>query len=666
MKSRIVPFLIACCATSLSAEAKNKVFMLTSPDKQLESIIELSPDLTYSIVSQGDTVLKNATLGMTMNNGETWGKSPKLISAKEGSIHSSITPKFYTKERIPEDYNSLLLRFRNNWSVEFRAYNNGIAYRFLSNSKDSLYISGEEIGLPFPQNTGSIIAYTNSKGTLEQQFKNSFENTYHTVPVSEIEKERLILLPAVAELPGGKKLCFTESDLEAYPGLYLVRQPSQNGSNTTLSGIHAPYPKSAKQGGHNMLQMLVTERENYIAKTKGNRSFPWRILEISTSDKQLANSDLTYLLATPSRVTDVSWVKPGKVAWDWWNDWNLEKVPFKSGINNETYKAYIDFAAQEGIEYVILDEGWSPVNICDLKQEIPGINVRELVEYGKQKNVGIILWAGYNAFNRDMAGLCKYFSDMGVKGFKVDFMDRDDQEIVDFVHNAAATCAQYNMMLDLHGMYKPSGLNRTYPNVVNFEGVHGLEQMKWSSPSVDQVTYDVQIPFIRQVSGPMDYTQGAMVNTAKNGYYPSNSEPMSQGTRCRQLAMYVVFFSPLNMLCDSPSNYQKEKESTEFIANIPTTWDETITLDGKIGEYIVTARRKENVWYVGGMTNWEPRTLQVDLTPLQQKGNTITLFKDGINADRKATDYTKETSALTSNTLQVDLAPGGGFVGVIK
>lgn len=286
--------------------------------------------------------------------------------------------------------------------------------------------------------------------------------------------------------------------------------------------------------------MIVKEREAYIAKVSGKRAFPWRMAIIAKQDKELVESNLSYLLATPSCLEDISWIKPGKVAWEWWNDWNLDGVAFKTGVNTETYKAYIDYAASNHVEYVILDEGWAVNLKADLMQIVPELDLKGLIDYAKSKNVGIILWAGYYAFERDMENVCRHYAEMGVKGFKVDFMDRDDQEMVDFNYRAAQTCAKYKLLLDLHGMYKPSGLNRTYPNVLNFEGVHGLENMKWSSKNVDQVKYDVMIPFIRQVAGPIDYTQGAMRNAVKESYYPCYSEPMSQGTRCRQLALYVI------------------------------------------------------------------------------------------------------------------------------
>ena len=420
--------------------------------------------------------------------------------------------------------------------------------------------------------------------------------------------------------------------------------------------------------GHNQLQMLVKERENYIAKTSGTRSFPWRAFIISRNDKELADCDMVYRLASPSRVNDISWIKPGKVAWDWWNDWNLYGVDFRAGINNPTYKYYIDFAAEHGIEYVILDEGWAVNLQADMMQVIPEIDLQELVDYGKSKNVGIILWAGYWAFARDMENVVKHYSDMGVKGFKVDFLDRDDQEMVNFVYKASEVCAKYKMLVDFHGVFKPTGLQRTYPNVLNYEGVNGLEQMKWSSEKeFDMVTYDVTIPFIRMIAGPMDYTQGAMRNAARGNHRSVNSEPMSQGTRCRQLATYVIFESPFNMLCDAPSNYRREKECTEFISNIPTIWDETVSLAGKVSEYVAIARRHGNDWYIGALTNWTPRELDLDLSFLGEGDYTLELFKDGINADRAARDYKKEVIPVpTDRKLKIHMAPGGGYAARIQ
>lgn len=658
-KSYILLLILAiiCCRTSVSAQ---KQFLVQSPDNELKVNISVGNTIEYSVSHNGDLMIANSPISMSLTNGMSFGINPRLAGLSSKTLNDTITASVYKRKEIADTYNELILRFKEGFSLVFRAYNDGIAYRFVSNLKKPFEVKSEEVNFNFPTDQKAYIPYVQIiKEPIEKQFYNSFENTYQHINISLWDKKRLAFLPLVVEGVNGKKVCITESDLTNYPGMYLY---NGNGS-TTLSGVFAPYPKDIKQGGHNMLQGEVQSAEPYIARYNGATNFPWRIIIVSENDKELADNDMVYKLATPNKLTDASWIKPGKVAWDWWNDWNLYDVDFRSGINNETYKYYIDFASQHGIEYVILDEGWAVNLQADLFQVVPEIDLKELVDYANKKNVGLILWAGYYAFNKDIEGICKHYSEMGIKGFKVDFMDRDDQPMVDFHYRAAEIAAKYHMMLDYHGTYKPTGLQRTFPNVINFEGVHGLEQMKWSPESVDQVTYDVTIPFIRMVAGPLDYTQGAMRNASKGNYRPVNSEPMSQGTRCRQLAEYIIFESPLNMLCDNPSNYMREKECTEFIANVPTVWDNTIALNGKIGEYITIAREKDDVWYVGSLTNWDARTLDVDLSFLGEGSFKAEVFKDGANADRSGHDYKKEVIDIPSDRkLSIPMASGGGYV----
>lgn len=653
MKKLTILFL--CSWIVLTAQAR-KVFQLDSPDGHLSTTITLGDQLTYDITCNGQQVLAASPLSMTLEDGTVWGGHPQLAGSSRKEVDQLIDSPFYRSSRLRDHYKKLVLRFKKGWSVEFRAYNDGIAYRFVNQLKKPFNILQEEVNYQFTADKTAIVPYVVPRS--EDQFYSAFENTYTTSKISELDKQKLMFLPLVVEAADGVKVCITESDLENYPGLYLSGATGGN----SLTGVHAPYPASKRQGGHNNLQMIVEKRERFIAKVDGPRTFPWRMAIVTTDDKDLAASNMTYLLSSPSRIGDLSWIKPGKVAWEWWSDWNLDGVDFVTGVNNDTYKAYVDFAAAHQLEYVILDEGWAVNLQADLMQVVKDINLKELVNYAAAKNVGIILWAGYYAFDRDMENLCRHYAELGVKGFKVDFMDRDDQEMVAFNYRAAETCAKYKLLLDLHGMYKPSGLNRTYPNVLNFEGVHGLENMKWSPESVDQVKYDVTIPFIRQVAGPMDYTQGAMRNAVKGSYFPCNSEPMSQGTRCRQLALYVIFESPLNMLCDTPGNYERETECTDFITGIPTVWDETHILDAKLGEYIVTARRKGDHWYIGGITDGTARNLEIDCSFLGDKDYVGDLFKDGMNAHRIGKDFKRESVRLNKqDKLKIHLAPGGGF-----
>ncbi len=654
----ILTLLIVCGATQAQ-----KQYNISSPDGRLTAEVTVGEQLTWSLAHDGRQLIEPSPVSLTLADGEQLGPNARVVRAKQQSADEPIASPFWISSEVRNQYNELLITFRGDWGIIFRLYDDGMAYRFHTTRKGTLTIASEEAIFRFTGDQQAWVPYVRG-GLGGDQLQSSFENTYVHTPLSQIDRERLIFLPLLADAAEGKRLLITEADLESYPGMYLT--PDEQ-SPHTLKGLFAQVPAAVEQGGHNMLQMRVTEREEYIAKTDGSRSFPWRVCVVADNDASLAASDMVYRLAAPARLADTSWIKPGKVAWEWWNDWNIYGVDFKSGINNDTYKYYIDFASQQGIEYVILDEGWSVNLQADLMQVIPEIDIPELVAYGRDRGVSIILWAGYHAFDRDMEEVCRHYAEIGVKGFKVDFMDRDDQALVDFIYRAAETAARYKLLLDFHGMYKPTGLNRTWPNVLNFEGVHGLEQLKWSPESVDMVTYDVAVPFIRMVAGQMDYTQGAMRNAARGSYRPVNSEPMSQGTRCRQLALYVVFNSPINMLCDSPTEYMREPESLEFIASIPTVWDETLPLSGRVGEHVTLARRSGNDWYIGGITGWESRDMTVDLSFLPAGQYEMTLFRDGVNAHRKGIDYRKETRTVApGETINLHLAPGGGFAAKLR
>ena len=657
MKQLLTLFFVLCAVTTYA----QKSYTLNSPDRKITVKVDVDKEnITYSVKAGETEVLLPSPIALQLATGEVLGKQASVQKAQTITYQGTIKPEFYKKNSIADHYNQLTLSFKGNWQLQFRAYDDGIAYRFVTNRKNDLIVTNEENIYNFPKNYTIYAPFVNSnKPEIEQQYKNSFENLYHIMSVSELPSNKLTILPVMVELDNNRKAVITEADLEDYPGMYLLGTDKEN----SIKSMYAPYPKTEVQGGHNNLQLLVTERENFIARTKGTRTFPWRVIALSEQDSQLANNDLVYKLAAPSRVADISWVKPGKVAWEWWNDWNLSGVDFRTGINNETYKAYIDFASEKGIEYVILDEGWAVNKKADAFAVVPEIDLKELVAYGRNKNVGIVLWVGYLPMERQMEEVCKHYSEMGIKGFKVDFMDRDDQKIVDFYYRLAETAARHKLFIDYHGAYKPTGLHRTYPNVLNYEGVFGLEQMKWSDPDVDQVTYDVTIPFIRMLAGPLDYTQGAMRNSTKDNYYPDYSNPMSQGTRCRQLAEYVIFESPFNMLCDNPTAYNREPECTKYIATIPTVWENTIVLNGKVGEYITIARQAKNGdWYVGSMTNWDPREFELDLSFLGNGTYKAEIFRDGVNADKVASDYKKETVSIPDNKkLNIRMAPGGGF-----
>ncbi len=561
------------------------------------------------------------------------------------------------------------------YSVELRAYHKGVAYRFISNIDGDYKIIDELAEFSFDGEDNAWIPYVNFRPDATPdyatQFETSFENTYTYTALKDIDWRRLIFAPIVVER-NDLKLWISESNLEDYPGMFL----SNRDGDGTLDTEFAPRPKEVEQGGYNMLQGMVKSRHDYIADCHGARTFPWRIVAIGEEDRNLiSNHALVWELADECRLEDTSWIKPGKVAWEWWNDWGLEGVDFEVGINNDTYKYYIDFASRYGIEYVILDEGWSVKGEADLMKVVPEINIKELVDYAAERNVGIILWAGYWAMQRDIEGLCKHYSEMGVKGWKVDFLDRDDQEMVEFVYDLAEIAAKYHMLVDYHGVYKPTGLQRTYPNAINFEGVHGLETMKWLGAEHDQITYDVTLPYIRGAAGPVDYTPGAMRNAAKGYYYPDYSRPMSQGTRCHQLAMYIIYYAPLTMLCDSPTNYEKEPEFTKFLAEIPTKWNlgKQFSKDSKIGEYVqvmadnhIDTDEASREWYIAGLNGHKARKATIQLSPMYRV-KSVEVYVDGDNAKRDGSDYKRYTISeeeynKNKGVIKVKMAPGGGFV----
>ena len=653
-----IALMAAALALAVAAQAKDHV--VTSPDGAVVVTVSAAENVTYSVDRAGVRLLDPSRVSMTLQDGTVFGRNDKFRVSRR-SVDVTVPAQNFKRASVRDHYNELTLSAKR-YDIVFRAYDDGIAWRFVAKGKKGeTVVTAEQAEFAFAGDWNLYVPYVGrDRSSFEPQFFSSFESTYSHHALSQWEKGRLAFLPLTVEAADGIKLCVTESDLLDYPGMYLY-----NGdASTTLTGVFAAYPDVVEQGGHNMLQGLVRSRKDFIAKGPAEWAFPWRTVIIATEDRQLAESDMTWRLGRPAADRDWSWVNPGKVAWDWWNDWNLYGVSFEAGINNDTYKHYIDFASEHGIEYVILDEGWSVNGQADLMQVIPEIDIPMLCRYAATKNVGLILWAGYWAFNRDMEGVCRHYAAMGIKGWKIDFMDRDDQPMVQFYAKAAEVTAKYNMLADFHGAFKPAGLQRTWPNVLNFEGIHGLENMKWSTAAVDQVTYDVTVPFTRYVAGPADYTQGAMRNAGRRNYYPSNSEPMSQGTRCHQLAEYVVFDAPITMLCDSPSNYRQEPECTDFIASIPTVWDETVALDGKIAEYVVIARRSGSTWYIGALGNWEARDLEIDLSPLGIQHAEGVSFVDGANAHRAARDWRKKDVSV-NKTWNVHLAPGGGAVLVL-
>ncbi len=654
--------LLLLSALVLCAEAfAVKEYELLSPNGALTVAITAEPQLSYSIKCDDDVVLAPSKIGLKVYEGAMLGKGDKVKRVKRYSVDTTIPTQFYFRNTIKDHYNALRIDFAANYSVEFRAYDEGVAYRFITNFKSDFILENEIAEFAFAKDYNGYFPYTNKTGNKKDKYFTSFESWYRAGGLSSFEKESVAFVPVIVE-HDNYDVCILEADVEHYPGMFV----SNAKGATALYGEFAPMPERVVAGGHNKLQGIVESRKPYIAECKAKTNTPWRILLVTADKNTLLDNDMVYRLASPSRVEDASWVKPGKVAWEWWNHWGLTGVPFKAGVNTETYNYYVDFAAKYGIEYVILDEGWAVKYANDLTQIVPEIDLKAIIANANSKGVGIILWAGYNAVVGKEEEVCRHFAEMGVKGFKVDFLDRDDTQMVDFQYKLAEIAAKYKLMLDYHGCPKPTGMNRTYPNVVNFEAVLGLENAKFknSYQQFNPVEYDLQIPYLRMVAGPMDYTQGAMRNVNKRNFYPCSRAPMSQGTRCRQLAMYAIYFSPFSMLCDSPSLYEREVECTKFIAEFPTVWDETVVLDGHIGDYVAMARRKGDVWYVGVMNDWTARDVELDLSKILGEGKyTAEVFRDGANADKLGEDYIHETITISnSHKVVAPMASGGGYV----
>lgn len=653
---RIFILTLIIFTTCFTLRAQQKDFAVTSPDKKIKVNINNGERLQWSLSFNGQQVIMPSAVSVTLDGGMVLGTNMKISSSKTERVNSRFEAHFYKKKFVDDEYQQLTLNCKGGYSFILRVYNDGAAYRFVINDAKPFKVLNEEVNFNFVKDYKTYIPYVRDLRSPGDQYISSFEALYDERPLSTLLQDSLAFLPVLVDLGKGAKAAIVEADLENYPGMYLVKS---NKAEFGFKADFARYPLKEKPGGHNMLNAIVTERANYIAQGSSSFRFPWRAVILSSEDRMLLNNDMIQKLAAPNRISDISWIKPGKVAWDWWNDWNISKVDFKAGINTPTYKYYIDFAAENKLEYVILDEGWS--NEVDLKKINPDIHLQELIDYASKKNVGIILWASWRAVYDDMESVFKKYASMGIKGFKIDFLDRDDQKVTSSTYEIARIAAKYKLLVDLHGMYKPEGIQRTYPNVLNFEGVKGLENSKWT-PNDDVPRYDVSIPFIRMLAGPMDYTPGAMRNAIKANFRAVHSNPMSQGTRAHQVAMYVIYEAPIQMLADNPTIYRKEQESTSFISNIPTVFDETIGLEGKVGEYAALARRAGEIWYIGAMTNWNSRNLEIDLSFLPKGSYRAEIFKDGINADREATDYIKEMITVKKgDQLKIQLANGGGW-----
>lgn len=651
MKKSLIITLLLMVGSALTLSAAEKHYSLTSPNGNINVEVTAGDGLSYQISYKNSVILSNSTIDLILPKGISIGKNVRVSGVQRKKIVEKVDAPFYRFSEFVAGCNELTLKLKGGFGVTFRAYDEGIAYRFYTNQKQEVVIKDEVAELNFPADYTAYLPYsTNDKNPMAM----AYQNIYDVTPLTKAQ-DKLAFLPVTVDC-GTAKITVLESDLEAYPGMFVKAE------GTSLKGVFAPYPTKTDFYPWRM-QEYVTETADFIAKIEGKRNLPWRVLAITEKDTDMPTNNLVYALASPNRIGDTSWIKTGKVAWDWWNDWNLKGVPFKAGINMDTYKYYIDFASKNGIEFIVLDEGWYNPKSGDMLTVIPELDLPALIAYGKQKNVDIVLWTVFNVLDKQLEAACQKYSEMGIKGFKVDFLDRDDQTAVEMVYRIAEATAKHKLTLDLHGIYKPTGINRTYPNIINFEGVFGMEEVKWTDIKNNMPLYDVTFPYIRMMAGPVDYTPGAMNNATKADWKAMYYTPQSMGTRCHQLATYIVHDSPFTMLCDAPTNYIGEEECVDFITSIPVETDSTFIASGKMGEHIVTVRKVGDNWYVGGMTNWDERDVTIDFSFLPE-GITYqaTLFTDGINANKNAEDYVKQTLTVKKgDSKKIHMASGGGF-----
>lgn len=642
--SRLALAAVALFTMSCGTE-RGTEFQVTSPDGTLVVEVSTAENLTYKVTRHGTPLLDSSAAAMHLADGREIGVGVGEVKAKRSTMHRTIEAPFYRQQSVTEHYNQLSLDLGDGAAVTFRVFDEGCAYRFETKFDGDVIVNDETAEFNFAGDPTMWIPYTNG-------IANAFQFTYTKTKQSEVDGTKPIILPLAVDCGAAGKALILEANMESYPGMFV--EPKEGG----LSGWFVEVPDSVYRHERRHQEKVVS-RHDYIAATKGERTYPWRVLAVADEDKALPTNNLVYLLADENRIGDCSWVKTGKVAWDWWNDWGIDDgVDFEPGVNNATYKYYIDFASKFGLEYVVLDEGWYVPQSGDLLNIVEEINLEELIAYASEKNVKLILWATAYIVTPE---LCKHYADMGIAGFKVDFIDRDDQKAVDVVYALAEMTAAHKLVLDIHGVYKPTGLNRTYPNVINFEGVYGLEELKWSNPNMPE--YDVTFPYIRMVQGPADYTPGAMRNATREGFKSDWYNPMSQGTRAHQVGLYVVCDAPIVMLCDAPTRYEAEPECTAFIAQMPTEVEKTEILSGEIGEWIVSARKAGEKWFVGGLTNWTAREVEVDFKFLDEgKEYKATILADAADANENPTHHTiTEQVVKADSKLNIAMAQGGGF-----
>lgn len=650
--NKLLLILFTVLSIKATAQAQDKSLELSSPNGGVKISFDLSDRIYYSVSINNEPLMSKNQLSLKLKD-EVLGQNPRLSGIKRSKGAEILKPYVALKfSTVKNNYNSLVMNFKGAYAVEFRAFDDGIAYRFITSKKGEIAVLAEEFAVNFP---ADYLLNVQQPGG----FKTGYEEPYSKISAKDWQpSDKMANLPMLIDTKKQYKILISESDLSDYPGMFL--------KGTGNNGITAAFPKVPVEFGEDGDRSVkILKEADYIAKTAGTRTFPWRYFVITSNDKQLMENTMTLKLAAPSLIKDPSWIKPGQASWEWWNDAAPygPDVNFVSGYNLETYKYYIDFAAKYGLKYIIMDEGWAN-STADPYTPNPKVDVHELIRYGKEKGVGIVLWLTWLNVHHHM-DLFKTFQEWGVKGVKIDFMERSDQWMVNYYENVAKEAAKHELFVDFHGSFKPSGLEYKYPNVISYEGVRGMEQMGGTQP--DNSLY---LPFIRNAVGPMDYTPGAMLSMQPEVYRAERPNAASIGTRAYQMALFVVFESGIQMLADNPTLYYRNPDCTEFITQVPTTWDETKALEAEAGVIAVVAKRKQQTWFIGGITNGKEKERNVDLTlDFLEKGKTYTMtyFEDGVNADRQAMDYRKKTLKVNSgDRFKFKMARNGGFAAVLK
>ena len=650
-------FCIFCICYVKAASAADSL-SLSSPDKSIQVSVKMDNAISYMVSMDKKIIVLPSVIDLTMGDGKRMSDLLFIQSKKITTVDQVITAAVPVQRKtIPDQYNELTIQLKQPFNLIFRVYNDGVAYRIATRFKDSVIIKNETALFRFA-NGSTLIAPVMQQRDQEDKYHTSFEELYQIRSLDSMLENNMMFSPLLVD-EGNIKIGLTESDLEDYPGMFL-----KGTGSFALQADFAPYPLEEKITVADYAEAIVTRRADYIAKTNGTRTLPWRVLILSRADKELPANDLVYRLAAPSRIKDVSWIHPGKCTDEWIIDVNLFNVSFKTGVNTASYKYYIDFARRFGFDRIMMDAGWSDAR--DLFKINPNINMDTISAYAKQQGIKISMWTLALTLNRQLDSALNQFNKWGVDFIMTDFIDRDDQRTVNFYKRIATACAEHKLMIMFHGAYPPKGFNRTYPNNITREGVLGSEYNAWSDkPSPD---HDLILPFTRMLAGPMDYEPGILDNATKTQFKPIWGKVMSQGTRCHQLAMFVVFDSPLQIFSGNPSQGLMEPAFMELLGSIPVACDTTIIIDAKLGDYIITARKKGKDWFIGAMTNWTARNIDIDLSFLETGTYEATICADGINADRYPSDYIISTSQVRNGgKLHITMAAGGGyFVRLLK